>query len=215
MAKGDSKKENETICSEGEELEEITKNVLSKSKFINKISEEFEKNKNIDQSSLLQIGNELFYVLDKNNLSWVESFIVLSSLSSTITDMYRNKLNSLNINNHEKNTLLILYEYYCNDYNRKSHLITGLNCLSDGILGGKSYKFSSNPLYKTSSNLKKRFEILKKYGFRCVYCGRKAPEVSLELEHIVPKSKGGSDNFDNLVPACWECNRGKGSEPLF
>lgn len=43
----------------------------------------------------------------------------------------------------------------------------------------------------------------------CQYCGKedlKRPE----LEHVVPKSKGGKNNFENCVTACKECNRAKG-----
>jgi len=35
--------------------------------------------------------------------------------------------------------------------------------------------------------------------FTCQYCGRKAPEVVLEVDHVFPQSKGGKDEMDNLV----------------
>ena len=54
-----------------------------------------------------------------------------------------------------------------------------------------------------------RFDILRRDGFTCRYCGRKPPAVILEVDHIVPKSVGGPDNEGNLVSACWQCNRGK------
>jgi 5-methylcytosine-specific restriction endonuclease McrA len=60
-----------------------------------------------------------------------------------------------------------------------------------------------------SCKLKERFQILSKYGFKCVYCGRSPPEVKLQLEHIKPKKEGGKDNDKNYVPACFECNSGK------
>lgn len=46
-------------------------------------------------------------------------------------------------------------------------------------------------------------------GFTCQYCGKKNLK-SPELEHIVPKSKGGKNTFENCVCACKECNRFKG-----
>ena len=61
-----------------------------------------------------------------------------------------------------------------------------------------------------SVSLKLRFEVFKRDNFTCQYCGRKTPEVILELEHIIPLSKGGTDEFDNLTTSCFECNRGKG-----
>ena len=61
---------------------------------------------------------------------------------------------------------------------------------------------------------KSRFEVFKRDAFRCVYCGRTPPSVCLELDHIDPKVNGGSDDINNLVSACFDCNRGKGATPL-
>jgi len=58
---------------------------------------------------------------------------------------------------------------------------------------------------------KQRFRILLRDDFRCRYCGKEAPSVALEVDHVVPRSKGGSDDDGNLVAACFECNRGKGA----
>jgi hypothetical protein len=61
---------------------------------------------------------------------------------------------------------------------------------------------------------KVRFEVFKRDSFKCQYCGRCAPEIVLELEHIEPHSKGGSDEILNLLTSCWECNNGKGARSL-
>lgn len=58
--------------------------------------------------------------------------------------------------------------------------------------------------------LKDRFRILKRDNFTCQYCGRKAPEVILEIDHRRPKAKGGGDKIKNYITACRECNVGKG-----
>ena len=58
--------------------------------------------------------------------------------------------------------------------------------------------------------LKLRFEILARDNFTCQYCGRKAPEVILEIDHKYPKSKGGLNKIENYTVACKECNLGKG-----
>lgn len=63
-----------------------------------------------------------------------------------------------------------------------------------------------------SANLRNRFNILEKYGFKCIYCGRSPPEVCLQLEHINPKSNGGKDIESNFAPACFECNSGKSNK---
>ena len=60
-------------------------------------------------------------------------------------------------------------------------------------------------------SLRRRFLIFIRDKFTCLYCGRKAPEVRLEVDHRQPRSKGGKDHDSNLVTACYECNRGKGA----
>ena len=57
---------------------------------------------------------------------------------------------------------------------------------------------------------KTKFDVLKRDGFCCVYCGKKAPDVQLHVDHIVPVSSGGENDLDNLAAACAECNMGKG-----
>ena len=53
---------------------------------------------------------------------------------------------------------------------------------------------------------KKRFEVLKRDNFRCQYCWRNGKDVTLEVDHITPKSKWGNDDFNNLITCCRECN---------
>lgn len=59
-----------------------------------------------------------------------------------------------------------------------------------------------------------RFEILKRDGFACRYCGATAPGVVLEIDHVVAVADGGETTAGNLVTACFECNRGKSAVPL-
>ena len=58
--------------------------------------------------------------------------------------------------------------------------------------------------------LKLRFQILSRDHFTCKYCGRKAPNVELEVDHIYPNSKGGKSAIENYTTTCRECNLGKG-----
>lgn len=60
-----------------------------------------------------------------------------------------------------------------------------------------------------SVSKKLRFEVFKRDGFKCQYCGSNPPAVTLEADHIQPKSKGGGDEIDNLITSCFDCNRGK------
>jgi hypothetical protein len=59
-----------------------------------------------------------------------------------------------------------------------------------------------------------RFEVFKRDSFTCQYCGRKAPDVLLEIEHIKPVSKGGNNSIINLTTACNDCNAGKSDRLL-
>jgi hypothetical protein len=59
-----------------------------------------------------------------------------------------------------------------------------------------------------------RFEVFKRDGFACQYCGAHPPDVLLEADHITPVAAGGEDSLENLVTACQDCNRGKGAVPL-
>ena len=61
---------------------------------------------------------------------------------------------------------------------------------------------------------KTRFEVFKRDSFTCQYCGKTAPDVILELDHLKPVAKGGGNELLNLVTACQECNRGKGAREL-
>lgn len=50
--------------------------------------------------------------------------------------------------------------------------------------------------------------LLEKWGRACVYCG--ATNLPLERDHIIPRSRGGSDRASNLTVACRRCNQDKG-----
>ena len=47
---------------------------------------------------------------------------------------------------------------------------------------------------------------------RCQYCGRKFPTSELSIDHVVPRSRGGASQWDNLVCACVACNVRKGGK---
>jgi len=54
--------------------------------------------------------------------------------------------------------------------------------------------------------------LLEKWGHKCAYCG--AENVPLEIEHLHPKSKGGTNSITNLVIACHKCNEKKGTQDV-
>lgn len=67
---------------------------------------------------------------------------------------------------------------------------------------------------RRSLSKKLRFEVFKRDSFTCQYCGRKAPDVLLEVDHIKPVAQGGADEILNLITSCFDCNRGKSDREL-
>lgn len=61
---------------------------------------------------------------------------------------------------------------------------------------------------------KLRFEVFKRDGFKCQYCGCTPNQSVLEVDHINPVALGGKNEMDNLIAACFDCNRGKSKNPL-
>ena len=53
-----------------------------------------------------------------------------------------------------------------------------------------------------------RKNILRRDAYKCAYCGRS--DLPLTIDHIIPKAKGGSESWENLVCACTNCNNRKG-----
>lgn len=56
-----------------------------------------------------------------------------------------------------------------------------------------------------------RYEILRRDDHTCRYCGRRAPDVALTVDHVIPTALGGRTEAENLVTACGDCNAGKSS----
>ena len=65
-------------------------------------------------------------------------------------------------------------------------------------------------------NLSKRtrFEIFKRDGFRCVYCGTTPVQSALRVDHVIPVAENGTNVPENLVTSCHDCNAGKAATPL-
>lgn len=56
---------------------------------------------------------------------------------------------------------------------------------------------------------KVRFEVFKRDLFKCQYCGQSAPEVILNVDHILAVANGGDNSIMNLITSCFKCNNGK------
>lgn len=57
-----------------------------------------------------------------------------------------------------------------------------------------------------------RKNILRRDGHKCQYCG--ASSGTLTIDHIIPRSQGGEESWENLVTACVNCNNKKDDRPL-
>lgn len=58
-----------------------------------------------------------------------------------------------------------------------------------------------------SGGYKESFNTLKKYyGYQCLRCHKKEPEITLEADHVIPRFKGGPLGFENIQPLCKGCN---------
>lgn len=63
-------------------------------------------------------------------------------------------------------------------------------------------------------NLRQRFDVLARGGFRCAYCGASSKDKRLQVEHVTARANGGTHDRINLVPACADCNLGKSDRPI-
>lgn len=68
----------------------------------------------------------------------------------------------------------------------------------------------SNALKRQPIKKSVRFEVLKRDSFTCQYCGGKAPDIVLHIDHIKPVAAGGGNDIMNLITSCQPCNLGKG-----
>jgi 5-methylcytosine-specific restriction endonuclease McrA len=55
-----------------------------------------------------------------------------------------------------------------------------------------------------------RRNVMLRDSFQCQYCGRQPTVRELDIDHVLPRSRGGEDSWVNLVTACLGCNRKKG-----
>ena len=54
-----------------------------------------------------------------------------------------------------------------------------------------------------------RYAVFERDGFTCRYCGHQPPTVKLVIDHMIPVSKGGTNDEANLLTSCEACNGGK------
>lgn len=76
-------------------------------------------------------------------------------------------------------------------------------------------KARSGRIKKLHISKSMRYDVFSRDNFRCRLCGASPaadPKVLLQVDHIIPKSKGGSADISNLQTLCSSCNYGKGAK---
>lgn len=59
-----------------------------------------------------------------------------------------------------------------------------------------------------------RFSVFSRDNFTCRYCGRQSDIVPLHVDHVIPVCQGGTNDAENLITACSDCNLGKSGRTI-
>jgi diadenosine tetraphosphate (Ap4A) HIT family hydrolase/5-methylcytosine-specific restriction endonuclease McrA len=110
-------------------------------------------------------------------------------------DEYHLALDSSSLSSDEQSELIRLCDEQISAYLQKR--------------GGAVYDHRRAAIGYLSGSL--RYEILKRAGFRCELCGISADERAIEVDHILPRKHGGTDDLTNLQALCFKCNANKGA----
>lgn len=99
------------------------------------------------------------------------------------------------------------YKEYCREYSKQyEQTLNGKEKTMNRKLKRRKYYDSQNPI-----NFKEVKEKFDRLGNRCVVCGSCE---NITIDHIVPLSKGGTNETDNLQPLCKSCNSAKGNKSM-
>ena len=114
--------------------------------------------------------------------------------------------NSRGITSKEKNQYTLIGSEELTD-DERSQLITLCQNKIEEFLGKRGDKVWEHRR-KSSGYISGtiRYEILKRAKFRCELCGISAEQKALEVDHIIPRNRGGTDDQSNLQALCYSCN---------
>jgi 5-methylcytosine-specific restriction endonuclease McrA len=171
----------------------------------------------VDLDDLYEQSKELIYLIQisKNLNSYLWKLLYLLNIIKIFKGRNSNlKLEDIqpDIMEYQKTVSSGLkFNYYiCSNENK---------LIKDGVQN-KNYiydfdKFIKSQIKKNPKNERSiltksiKLEVFKKNNYKCVFCGIGKEETSLEIDHIIPHSKGGSDELDNLQTICKSCNLSK------
>lgn len=118
----------------------------------------------------------------------------------------KNKSNILDNNKKWKVQNEEKYKIYCKEYTKKYNLTE--EGKKNNTLRRYKRRMLVNELDNIDYNLLK--EKFAKLGNKCIICGNK----DITIDHIIPVSKGGTNDIDNLQPLCKSCNSSKGNKTM-
>jgi diadenosine tetraphosphate (Ap4A) HIT family hydrolase len=122
-------------------------------------------------------------------------------LSKHLNEIKKDKDNyifdNFDLDENEKKELIQLCNKELSDYIKKRGIkkIFGHRTLARGVISGSI-----------------RYEVLKRAKTRCEWCGISNEERAIEVDHIVPRSKGGKDELNNFQALCYVCNTQKSNK---
>ena len=90
------------------------------------------------------------------------------------------------------------------EYTREIHSVTFTLKLPSVVRLLRMVKRPKTPVKFSRQNIYSRDR------YRCQYCGNQYPTEELTYDHVMPKSRGGTTEWENIVTCCIDCNRKKG-----
>ena len=126
----------------------------------------------------------------------------------------KNEIVSMKLINHHIFKIIVEVHYITpsgrHHYQKVSEYTRNEISSFDNISKNRSGFYSEKEYQRSLMTDSLRYNVLKRDGFRCCICGASAKDgTRLEVDHIIPISKGGMTVLDNLQTLCKECNRGK------
>ena len=142
---------------------------------------------------------------DKNVLLWVK-LLILAGKKNKGGTLYRYEIDK-HIKEPKKQLSEFLYRCFLLgmiDFNREGTCAEYINIIEPE----QWYKVDRQCVLTDGNWQVKRIYILERDNYTCQYCGKDVG--TLEVDHVIPRCKGGLSTEDNLVCACFTCNRSKG-----
>lgn len=101
---------------------------------------------------------------------------------------------------------------YINRWGSVSNACRLLKSFKEGKIDESQLLARQEERTRKTMPLRLRWIVMQRDNFQCVKCGKRPPEVQLEVDHILPWSRGGTDEESNLRTLCDICNSGKSNQ---